>query len=200
MRTPTKASRTSVLPQLDAWIRYLDKTLGPAPPFRIVPLVLLAKVPRLVLAAWAKEKGLWQIATLELVDWCKHFINGRSAIEIGAGRGSLGIALGIPQTDIVGSRMVEALSALPAVAKYKPDVVIGAWVVQKGDLTQESTAPSGVDEVTLIGQVKAYVMIGNAHVHSHSAVMAYPHEELTFPWLTSRSTYSEQDKIYVWGK
>jgi len=94
--------------------------------------------------------GLYGIITDELIQDMRHEIDGRRAIEIGAGCGLLGAALGIISTDNFEKETthfieahkemgqpiapyganVEKLDAIEAIKKYKPEVVVASWVTQ----------------------------------------------------------------------
>lgn len=217
---PSVYRLSTSIPHLQTHLAALDALLGTVPPFKVVPAAAFATLPAVAVAYWCKLRGLWQITTQELVDFVKQQIAGRSALEIGAGRSSLGRALGIRQTDshMVGQHKhvkqlyarigentqplpawVESLSAEKAVAKYKPQVVVGSWISQLGDESVAISSPYGVNETALIAQVTCYIMIGNAHTHGSKLALALPHQALTESWLISRSIQPQENVIYVWG-
>ena len=124
---------------------YLDELLLDRGLVRPVRWKKLRCVPQAHLKVWCVRQGVYQLPTCELIDWLKEAIAGRTAIEICAGRSCLGRSLGIPMSDSYlhlhpdMHRMyqilkqtptqppgdVERLTANEAVAKYKPQVVIG---------------------------------------------------------------------------
>src|SRR5271170_675184 len=57
------------------------------------------KIDRIALKLFCHATGRYGLPTIELVEYLKELIGGRSAIEIGAGNGDLGRHLGIPMTD-----------------------------------------------------------------------------------------------------
>ena len=125
---------------------YLDLMLLDRGLVRPVRWKKLKRVRTTALEVWCVRQGVYQLPTCELIDWLKEAIAGRTAIEICAGRSCLGRSLGIPMSDSYlhlhpdMHRMyqilkqtptqppgdVERLTANEAVAKYKPQVVIGA--------------------------------------------------------------------------
>lgn len=166
----------------------------------------------------AHQYGIYQFPTQELVDWLATQVTGVSAIEIGAGNGSIGRALGIPATDshqqsdpttralyaLMGQPCieyppdVERLDAAAAIEKYKPHTVIGCWVTQKAFEGDKSGNIHGIDEEALLSSVKRYIVVGNHKVHGEKRIMALPHQELSFPWVVSRASAPELNRIYVW--
>lgn len=56
----------------------------------------------------------------------------------------------------------------------------------------------GVDELALIKKIKKYIMVGNLYTHCHKPILELPHEEFSFPWLWSRSSLHDQNRIFVW--
>ena len=143
------------------------------------------------LSGFCLRHGLYCLPTVELVDKINQLIlevsPTRSAIEIGSGNGVLGKALGIPCTDshmqerpeirahyrkigqpvISYGEHVERLDAEAAVARYRPEVVVAAWVTHKYNEAEPERGGNayGVDEVALLGQIKRYIFIGNFYVH-----------------------------------
>lgn len=138
--------------------------------------------------------------------------------------GDLGSLLGIPMTDSYSQttpemRMyyaslgqpiispppsVEKLDALEAVKKYKPEVVVAAWVTQlfqDGD-TEEKIGSSvyGVDELRILDCCQTYIFIGNAQVHKDKRILKKPHETHKAYYLLSRSLHAQENVIWVWSK
>lgn len=184
---------------------------------------LLEAAPWSWLMAWMVRRARYQFVTLELVAWLKEKIAGRSAIEIGAGMGDLGYHLGIPMTDsyaqapggmpveyqllveISGQTPttpppdVERLEAEEAVKKYKPQVVIASWVTQKWHEGDARGFQYGPEEIRIVRNVEAYILVGNSSVHGDKRICRLKHKEYSFDWLVSRGFEQEKNKIYVWG-
>lgn len=64
-----------------------------------MPAAFYASRLQVELAAWCVRRGFYCLPTVELIDWLRERIAGESAIEIAAGNGTIGRALGIPITD-----------------------------------------------------------------------------------------------------
>lgn len=182
---------------------------------RVLPAETLRAIPEL--QSWAHFRAIYGFPTAELIDFLRVEIAGLPAVEIGAGNGSIGRALGIPVTDsklqeredmalwyatfmqptIVYPPDIVKLDALAAVARYRPRVVVASWVTQYGADGRHSNS-WGVDERRLIKQVRKYVFVGNANVHRHKEIMALPHRELAPPWLVSRAQDQSLNRIWIW--
>ena len=166
--------------------------------------------------------GLYGLPTQELIDWLIDKINGRCAIEIGAGHGALARALGIVATDsrlqeaphiaayyaalgqpvVQYGAQVQKLDAAEAIAHHRPQVVIASWVTQRCQDAHVGAVGSvfGVDEAAVIADVETYILIGNTNVHAHKVIWALPHERLTPDWLFSRAFNGSADFIAIWGE
>lgn len=173
-------------------------------------------------ALFGLRHGIYGLPTEELVAWLKREINGRSAVEIGAGHGALAEALGIPATDnwlqadpaiaahyesrgqpvVKYGEHVEKLDAAAAVAKHKPQVVIASWVTHKYSEARHEAGGNqfGVDEGALLDACETYILIGNAKVHAKTPLWHRPHRIIEPDWLYSRSFNGTKDFIAVWGK
>lgn len=164
---------------------------------------------RLVLRLFMHQKGIYCLPTEELIDFLKEEIGDNTAIEIGAGTGAIGKALQIPTTDnrmqeweeikIVYSMTgqpaieypdhIEKLEALEAVNKYKPDVVVGAYITNKFIEEKKIGNYWGVDEPTLLTKVKKYIHIGDLNTHAYKPLMDIRHVtyyKYQAPWLITR--------------
>lgn len=160
--------------------------------------------------------GLYCLPTVELVTWLTEFIDGRKAIEIGAGNGRLADAVGIPATDaylqerdyyeihgqplILFGPNVERLEARDAIRKHRPQVVIGAWITQRYNRRHHAAGGSrfGVDTDMVLRHVEHYVLIGNEKVHAKHPLWQRPQEIHHPPWLYSRAVNGTRDFIAVW--
>jgi hypothetical protein len=173
-------------------------------------------------AVFGARHAIYGLPTLELVDWLKDKIAGRTAIEIGAGHGALAAALGIPATDnrqqedpqvaayysltrqavVKYGQNVEKLDAAAAVAKYKPQVVIASWVTHKyrEDRQEAGGNQFGVVEEDIIAACDTYVLIGNTAVHKSKSIWSLPHTKFEPDWLFSRAHNGSPDFIAVWEK
>lgn len=189
---------------------------------KVMPAAYYRNTTILERAVLGATHGLYGLPTQELVDWLKEKINGRSAIEIGAGHGALASALGIPATD---SRMqeepaiaalyagmgqpvvrygenVEKLDAAEAVARYRPQVVVASWVTHKYLETRHIAGGNmfGVSEEDVIASCEAYIFIGNSKVHAGKSIWNLPHSRIEPDWLFSRASNGSPDFIAIWGK
>ena len=166
--------------------------------------------------------GMYSLPTQELVNFLHSRIDGRVAIEIGAGTGTLAAALSIPATDnrqqedgeikafydlirqttVPYGDHVEKLDAASAVAKYRPQVVIACWVTHLYDPAHPCAEGSetGVNEAAIIASCDEYIFIGNEKVHQHKPIWALPHEKLTPSWIYSRAMNGSKDFIGIWRR
>lgn len=146
-------------------------------------------------AKFGHEKGIYSFPTTEGVSFIQRIIAGREkdALEIGAGNGCWGKALGIRSTDSYLQRRpdiaaryaalrqpaasygahVEKLEAIKAVRKYRPKIVVASWVTQKfrADRFCIRGNADGVDELRLLELVDEYVLIGNTAQHSDKMIV-----------------------------
>lgn len=161
------------------------------------------------------------LPTVELVECLKGMIGGLKAIEIGSGSGDLARFLGIPATDSYNQAWpevrayyktigqptirygsnVERLDALEAVEKYKPDIVIGAWVTQWIDpnlpFPESGGSMYGVREDELLAKVPLYIVVGAEGVHGGKKILRQPHKVINAERIArSRRT---DNRIWVWG-
>lgn len=188
---------------------------------RVVEATTLAATTPTERMMFGVRHGVNSFPTTELCAFLRQQIGGRSAIEIGAGHGVLGKALGIPATDNrqqedpamaahyarLGQPTVrygdhlEKLDATSALAKYKPEVVIACWVTHRFNPSQPDAGGSvtGVDEVEVIRGCMEYIFVGNAHVHRHKPIWALPHQKRTPPWLYSRAVNGSADFVATWN-
>ena len=168
------------------------------------------------------RQGVYSFPTDELCDFLRSRIEGRVAIEIGAGHGLLAEALSIPATDnrqqedpelrayyaqigqptVPYGKNVEKLDAVAAIEKYRPNVVIACWVTHRFDPDRPFAGGSvtGVDETLIIESCDEYIFIGNEHVHAHKPIWDMPHEKLTPWWLYSRAVNGSREFIATWRR
>lgn len=167
-------------------------------------------------AMFGHNHGVYSLPTTEAVEHIKGIIAGRElqTIEIGAGVGCWGKALGIRSTDSylqcrpdIAAKYhamkqkhtpygdhVEKAEAIKAVRKYRPTIVVAAWVPQKFRIDRFCMRGSedGVDEVRLLELVDEYVMIGNTSVHGDKMVF----EDLAKGVSTHRIESLVNDGVY----
>jgi len=188
---------------------------------KVVPAEYYVQIRQDVLAVFCHKYGFYSLPTTELVEWLKPHVANKNAIEIGAGVGAIGRALGIPLTDSCYMRTnaeviayyamagqpvteypedIEELNAVAAVDKYKPEVVIGSWITHRYTVERAELGGNayGVDEEYVLKNVKKYIMIGNDHVHRLKPLLDLPHEEHYFDWLYSRSMSGRPNVIFIW--
>jgi hypothetical protein len=204
-----------ILPQTD--VRYLDDLLFDEGLVRPVYAEQLRTVPHNHLRIWCSKNAVYQIPTWELLSWLEKEIAGRTAIEICAGNSCLGRHLGIRmfdnamqtwpgirdrylmlrQTPIDPPPDVERMDANEAVSKYKPEVVIGAWVTQRWVEGTEDGSIFGPNEHAILDTGCAYIHIGNLAVHKSKRILIRPHRELHLPWLFGRGTDPLLNRVWV---
>lgn len=155
------------------------------------------------------RNGIYGLVTLELVEFIREHIAGRTAIEIGAGDGVLAQALGIPAID---NRMqewphvrahydelqqapvrygpnIKCMEGLEAVLHYRPQVVIGNWLThlyrpKRHDAGGNMYAP---DERAILKRVETFILIGNTCAHRGNSLLGKPHKHYAEPWMYSRA-------------
>jgi hypothetical protein len=167
------------------------------------------------------EYARYGIPTKELVHFIKSLIDGKTALEIGAGSGDLGYHLGIKMTDskiqdskpvkrlyeltkqptIKYGKDVEKLEALEAVKKYKPQVVVASWVTTYSPTaTNYGSSPHGINEKEILDLVDTYILIGNLDIHGDKPIMDEFSFEYNLPWNISRAARLENNRIWVWER
>lgn len=169
--------------------------------------------------AFLHKYGLYTMPTVELIDYFTNIIKGRNAIEIGAGLGVIGRSLGIPTTDskllarpeikayyesikqptIQYPNDIEELDALAAVAKYKPNVVIGSFIMHLWDEKTHTGSDYGVDTLKLIQTVDEYYMIGSLDTHCNDPALKYLENTEQPDFLYTRAA-KERSVIFHWKK
>jgi hypothetical protein len=165
------------------------------------------------------RNGFYGLPTQELVQWLVEYIDGRSAIEIGAGSGALGRAMAIPMTDnymqtwpeiklhyemngqatIKYGSDVEMLDAEKAISKYNPEVVVASWVTHKyNEKLHHLGGNMYSPHEDAIIKNRTYIVVGNRGTHDKKPILSKEHEEYEFDWLYSRSM-NPNNVSYVWG-
>lgn len=180
-------------------------------------------IPREQLRMFCHAHGRYGLPTVELVHWLREFIGKRRAIEIGAGHGDLAFHVGLHATDswcqdfpdvkiyyemmgqprIQYPAWVEKLEAADAIKRHKPEVVVASWVTEwipsDGPVPSSGGSVYGVHEDQILASGVTYVLIGNEAVHGAKKIMAWPCETYALPFLRSRASRPELDRVYVWN-
>ncbi|WP_157816410.1 hypothetical protein [Nostoc flagelliforme] len=177
------------------------------------PIAFYDELDRTELRIWCSHRGRYTLPTVELVAWLREVIGRRTCIEIAAGKGDLARHLGIKATDSYMQEIplikgiyekarqattnppadVERLEASEAIAKYRPQVVLGSWVSG-----QSLATVAGVDEEYVVSH-SDYIHIGNRGTHEQKSLREMPHEEYVFPFIT-RAKNPNENVIWVWRK
>jgi hypothetical protein len=205
-------------PRMDT--RHLDELLLVNGKMKALPAAELdALATNEQLRHWCHRHGRYGLPTAELIDWLRARIADRYTIEIGAGYGDFASLLGISATDskiqcqpamiayydILGQPVikypadVEQLDAAEAVKKYRPQVVLASWVTQWVDPHKPPTPGSvfGVKEWKFVDKV-TYILIGNIATHGQKRIMAKRHEVYDLPFLRSRASNPELNRVWIW--
>ena len=219
----------NIPPEIQEFLQAYDRLLlNEQGIIKLFPAEFYHEIDNASLRVWCICRAIYQLPTVELIEWLKDNFNLDKAIEIGAGNNYLYHHLGIkgidnyseqipavklvheimkqPSTDPPPS--VEKIDALAAIKKYQPKTVITSW------MTLKTEDPEGVDaghsyapdERKILKTGVTYVHIGNEHIHSglpngsakQRQIMKKPHETYYFDWLVSRGYYPEKNRIYVW--
>ena len=169
--------------------------------------------------------GVFQLPTIELIDFLRFFTQNKKAIEICCGNGTIAKSLNIPATDRMISikensiskniikenesifnkytynfpEYVECLTANQAIEKYKPEVVIGCWVSQKA--TNKTVGSIyGVEEDILLKKVKTYIHCGSSvnSAHYKKKILKIKHYTIRATWLFDRATGRGPSELKIW--
>lgn len=194
--------------------------LDEAGQFKVVSYEILKKFPHDHIRLFCLMHGYYCLPTTELIDYLKNEIEGKSAIEIGAGAGIISRDLNIIGTDnlmqlnpqikahyeslgqpiVPYGDHVQQIDGNSAVKKYKPSVAIAAWVTHKYNPAEHWRGGNqfGVDKKKLLKSVGRYILIGTESVHGTQPIMNLPHSELKAPWIVSRTEKADNNKIWIW--
>lgn len=208
---------------MDIWtgelndVRYLDDFMLENNLPKPVPYAKVKDVPIEHLQQWCVERGVYQVVTEELISWLAELIQGKKALEICAGLGTIGRHLGIQMTDSYMQTRPEiiavykALGQFPispppdvlkmdaneAVEKFAPDIVIGSWVTQKYVPGQGAGSVFGVEEFRIVERCD-YIHIGNDRTHNYKTIFKRKHDRFYFPWLVSRGAIQIDNHVRIW--
>lgn len=195
---------------------------------RVMPCAAYAAVEPMDLLYWASTRGYYGLPTVELIHALRTAVAPGRTIEIGAGSGTLGRALGIPMTDsyvqaaleykllygMLGQQTapygadVRRLEALEAAREYRPTVILASWVTQVCKTDTEAHAfAQGVDEEALLALpfLRTYIVLGTTNVHDHKRIRkqvpaGWRFSEASLPCLWSRVLDQKTNRIYVWER
>jgi hypothetical protein len=213
----------SVLERTD--FTYLEKILlDEKGELKIVSYEELKNVPQSDISQFCVKYGVYNIPTLEMIDFLKEQIGDKekTTIEIGAGNGVLAKTLGITATDSRQQDLPEVrtvyilsgqtpvkygdnihkCSAIESIKLYKPNIVLGAWVTHKYNAREHWRGGNrdGIDESIVIKKVKKYIFIGNENTHKNKPILNIPHQTIHADWLVSSSMNKDKNVIWIWEK
>lgn len=197
---------------------YPDVIMADGTP-RILPASYYASTTQAERSLLCMRHGMYVLPTVELIRALREEIGERSAIEIGSGNGAVARALCIPATDnrmqewpqiaaayrgmgqqpVSYGANVECLDGLAAVAKYRPQVIVGCWLThryrpQKHEAGGNMHAP---DETRLLGDCETLLLVLNESTHKAHPLLKFPHLHVRAPWLYSRAG-SGRDFLGIW--
>lgn len=192
--------------------------------FPLWPASKLDEIDRTALRVWCHKNARYGLPTLELIEWLKRRFADSKVIEIGSGAGDFAYHLGIRATDnrcqewpqvkqlyqttkqpvIDYPEKVEELDALKAIEKYNPNIVFGSWLTQWIDPflppPKEGGSVYGIREDMIVHSGKTYILLGNLAIHGGKKIaQRYPHKHYALPFLRSRASQPELDRIFIWN-
>ncbi|CDT53668.1 conserved hypothetical protein [Vibrio coralliirubri] len=196
---------------------------------KVLPMDVLAEIPRSKLRIFCHKHAFYSIPSLELINFISSFLpeDKSRAMEIGAGNGVYGRSLGIRMVDNYqqhpknnhkyataalyglahqptvnyGKDVVE-IDANKAFKNFKPKVVVASWVTHKYMESSHERGGNmfGVDYKKMIrAGVKTFVLVGNLSVHQNSPLMDLDPQIFTSPAIFSRASRPELDRVFVWN-
>lgn len=200
----------------------LEELLMPGGKLIPVPAADLSRFTQEQMSAFCHKHAVYQLPTTELIRFLEDEIGDRTAIEIGAGNGAVGRALGITMTDsclqqsnLPGVRELYDLNGIPriqypddvlkitgnhAVMQMKPQVVVGCWITERYNPVTNKGNVYGVDELQLARHTQTYIHVGNSLTHGDKGLLGkYYYEEVKAGWLYSRSMQKEHNVIYIFN-
>lgn len=186
---------------------------------RILPTSEWEKFSWLEIRLLMHYSATYVIPTSELIETLKHLIGDNPTIEIGAGNGWIGRALGIPLTDSFQQRDdpetvmmytlmrqpliqypddIIKMEALEAVEHFHPHTVLGAYITHRWEYGMSNGNMHGVDFKALLSKVRRLILVGNLNTHADNPLMYYKHQEIQLPGLITRSEDPSSNRIFIW--
>lgn len=187
---------------------------------KVLPAAFWAATTVAERGLFGKRHGIYSFPTVELVEFLRERIGGRSAIEIGSGNGVLAETLGIPATDnrmqeqpaVLLEYLLRGQAPVPygpnviechasrAVRRFKPQVVIGCWVTHKYRPERHAAGgnPAGVDEEDILANCAEYIVVGNEAVHEHKSIWSRRHTIVYPSFVFSKAMNGSRDFIASW--
>ena len=204
-------------------IKYMYKDLYIDEKLQVLPYSYFKDLEYNHVKQFCVENGIYCLPTIELLNFIKEEIGEEErVIEIGAGHGAIARELGIKATDsklqnrvdikelyIKGKQPIvrygdniEMWDGEKAVCRFKPNIVIAAWVTHKYNPKQHVKEGNiwGVNESNVIEKARKYIFVGNTDVHLLKPIMDIPHRTIEPDWLVSRGIKPNTDRIWVWER
>lgn len=200
-------------------LKPLEELLGINAQFFPVRYDRLKQFSQEAISLFCHKYALYQIPTRELIDFIKNEIQDDPTIELAAGNGCIGRALGIPMFDnymqtwpqiiehykVIKQPVIQYgddvvnIDGNEAVRKYRPLNVVASWLSQKYEQGMKNGNAWGVDELQMFNDgIEKYIHVGNKL--SHGDKKLFKHKKVKvykFPWLLSRSMERDDNEIYV---
>lgn len=196
--------------------------LNSAGGLRVLPASFWADFTHPEVAAFCVRSGFYFVPTTEFVSWLAQLIGTpENALEIGAGSGVLAEALGVRAVDshmqewphiaaiykaseqatVPYGANVERLDAAVAVERYRPRVVLAAWVTHKFNPKRPELGGNmyGVNERSILRHAPTYVHIGHTGVHALKPISALGHRAYKPAGMISRAMSEGENLVQVWG-
>lgn len=189
---------------------------------RLLPLAAYEVIPRPLLSYWAMLWGYWILPTVELVAWVREQLGDRPAVEVAAGAGVLGRALGIacidwntrrhfPEIALItrlaqqrdparGAHVLDE-EAWAAIVQRRPRAVVAAYPVQRvyeGDPAVFGGSRCGIEEWRIVRSVERYLVLGSAGAIGKRKISRLPHRRVRAPGLVTRCLYPEEEYAWIW--
>lgn len=204
-------------------ISYLEKILiDEEGNLKVVPYSDIKDVPQSHISQFCVIHGVYSVATIELIELLANEINGEQleTIEIGAGNGVTGKALGITCTDsfmqnrpdvqlhynlfnqatVKYGTHVRHYDALEAVKLYRPKNVIASWCTHIYNPKEHWREGNmyGIDELKILKKIDKYIHIGNENVHNKKPILSLPHRTIKSNFIVSRGLEKDKNVIWIW--
>jgi hypothetical protein len=60
--------------------------------------------------------------------------------------------------------------------------------------------PYGVKEAKILDKIETFIIVGNNDLYGDKPIRKLPHLEIYEPWIKSRATHPENNRIYIWDR